>query len=456
MALRLDRTRWPLLAGHVAISFAVGVLAGLDPQLAIAVAVACGFFLLVFADLAAGLAAFGFFSFLELMDLGTVISVGKLGGLLLAVAWIAVLATKEDAHNDFTEQHPMVAAALGLFLGWALLSTVWAEDPRASLGAAGRYGLNVVLFLIVFTAVRRKDQAYLVTGALVAGAAAATIYGLIVGSDTIYGTRLSGTNLDPNELASVLVAGVALGFALAAGLRSPGLRLAGLAGGLCCLLGIFLTVSRGGILALGVMVLAALVLAGRWRLRAGIAAAVVVSVSVLYFAAFAPDEARERIATSTQGQTRVLEGRTTIWQIGWRMVKANPAVGVGAGNFPVASKHYLLEPGAVTASNTILIVEPQVAHNTFLGVLAELGAVGLTLFLVVIFFCLACCLQAAARFRARGDPSGEILARGFAIGLIGTLTADFFITQEFSKQLWLMLGMAPALLSIAVRAETGD
>ncbi len=59
----------------------------------------------------------------------------------------------------------------------------------------------------------------------------------------------------------------------------------------------------------------------------------------------------------------------------WRSVEANPAEGLGAGNFAVSSKHYLLEPGALARSDEI-IDEPKVAHNSYLGVLAELGMVG--------------------------------------------------------------------------------
>jgi F0F1-type ATP synthase assembly protein I len=35
------------------------------------------------------------------------------------------------------------------------------------------------------------------------------------------------------------------------------------------------------------------------------------------------------------------------------------------------------------------------------------------------------------------------------VALIGILTADFFISEQFSKQLWLLLGLGPALLGVA-------
>jgi O-antigen ligase len=382
--------------------------------------------------------------------MGSIVSVGKLGGALLALGWLAVLATRHDARTDFLVVHPWISAVLGLFLGWSLMSFAWADESAAAVGVSLRFALNAVLFLIVFTALRTLRQALLVTAAVVAGAVVATLYGLANMSSAVYAGRLTGAGLDPNELASVLVAGVALSAALWVNLRrSPGLQLAAAGAGGFCLLGIFMTVSRGGMLALAAVIVAGVVFAGRWRMKVLAAGALILAVSFVYFNVIASDEARERISSSTQGESRVPDGRTTIWELGVRMSKANPVTGVGAGNFPNSAKDYLLEPGALTRSDQILRSSPQVAHNTYLGVLAELGIVGLTLFLTVIVFSLACCLRAANNFLARGDPGGEALARAFGIALVGTLAADFFISQELNKQLWLMLGFGPALLQIS-------
>jgi O-antigen ligase len=458
MVARLDRAEGVWLAGLAGLAAIVGVLAGLDPRLAIAASLAVGFVLLVFADLAVGLAVFCVLTFLEVLPLASGLTLAKLSGGLVALAWLAVIATRPDSRDDFFGAHPWVSAALGTFLGWSLLSLAWAEDPGAALGATSRFALNIVLFLIVFTALRTRRQALLASGAFLVGAVAAAFYGFVSGAAQVeYGGRLTGTTLDPNELASVLVAGVALSGGVAANLRhSPGLRLAALAGGGVCMLGIFLTVSRGGLLALGLALACAIVLAGKARMKVIVAAVVVLFAGWYYFAELAPPEARERLAQSPQGESRLLEGRTTIWQVGWRMVEANAAKGVGAGNFPIASRHYLLQPGAVTRSDQILIEDPQVAHNTYLGILAELGIVGLALFLVIIVFCVVSCVQAARNFRIRGDPGGEALARAMAVALVGVLAADFFITQEYNKQLWLLLGFGPALLSISKASRESE
>jgi hypothetical protein len=45
----------------------------------------------------------------------------------------------------------------------------------------------------------------------------------------------------------------------------------------------------------------------------------------------------------------------------------------------------------------------------------------------------------------------ELLARGLIAGLIGLLAADFFISDQFSKALWLLLALGPAMLMLARR-----
>ncbi len=451
MSTRLDPVLGLWVAGLGLFAALVGFLAGAEPKFALAMAIGAGFVLLVFVDLAAGLALFSFFSFLELLELGSLVSVGKLGGALLALGWLAVLATRHEARRDFLVVHPWMSAAIGIFLGWSLLSFSWATEPGAAFGVTGRFALNAILFLIVFTAIGNRRQAVMVTAALLAGAVAAAAYGMANMSATVYAGRLAGSGLDPNELGSVLVAGVALSGALWVNLRrSPGLQLAAAAGGVFCLFGIFLTVSRGGILALIAVVVAAVFFSGRWRLRVIFAAAMILAATFIYFTAIASPEALERISSTTQGEARVPDGRTTIWELGWRMAKANPVEGVGAGNFRASAKQYLLEPGALTRSDQILRDTPQVAHNTYLGVLAELGLVGLGLFLTLIVFSLTSSLRAARNFRVRGDIGSEALARAYAVALVGALAADFFISQELNKQLWLLLGFGPALLSLSV------
>jgi O-antigen ligase len=145
-------------------------------------------------------------------------------------------------------------------------------------------------------------------------------------------------------------------------------------------------------------------------------------------------------------------GRLDLWTVGWRMVEEEPLQGVGAGNFPVSSVHYLLQPGAIERADYI-VGSPKVAHNTYLELWAELGIVGLVLFLILAGSCLYAALRAARSFGRQGDERMEIIARALFVALAALLAADFFGSRLANKEIWLLLGLAPALLAIARSRE---
>ena len=245
------------------------------------------------------------------------------------------------------------------------------------------------------------------------------------------------------------MAGGTLAAALAFALRGkPVLRLVTAIAVPLCVFAVFLTLSRGGLVALGASLIAAVVMAGRRRRRRprrSRAAAVRRGRGLL-----------RRLRVRVEARDRILEveggtGRTDIWTVGWRMVEDQPLRGVGAGNFPIASIHYLLEPGALLRDDFI-VDNPKVAHNTYLNVLAELGVVGLALFLAVIAFSLWCAARALGVAARAGDRQLDVLARAMIVVLVGLLAADFFGSRQYSKQLWLLLSLCPVLLAIS-RAE---
>jgi O-antigen ligase len=459
VALRLDAARFASALTLAATAALLGLLAGIRPELAIVAAIGVGFGLVVLADLAAGVALFTALTFFELLPgiAGPALSFTKLAGLALAISWLAILTTRhETASLDFFRGHPAIGAVLASLIAWVALSVVWAESPTSAVEFLYRFILNAILFLIVFTAIRTREDAIAVFAAFVIGATAAVAYGFLLADvDPVpYGqaARLTGGETqNANELASTLVAALVLcGGLLAVSPRSPILRGAIICAAAVAGIGILLTVSRGGMVALGASLLAAVIFGGRWRMKAAVTGSVIAAVVIVYFAFLAPSEARDRI-TKTEGGT----GRTDIWKVGWRMVEAEPLHGVGAGNFPVTSIHYLIAPGPLL-EDQFIVDTPKVAHNVYLGVLAELGAVGLSLLLVLVGSLVWTGLQAAREFGRRGDVRMELLARAHLAAIAGFLASIFFASDELKKQLWILLSMAPAMLTIATLNEGRD
>jgi O-antigen ligase len=321
-----------------------------------------------------------------------------------------------------------------------------------------KYALDALLFVIVFEAIRTPAHVKALLAALVAGGTVAAAYGIVAspnlsslsGSPTAATDldRLGGTIADPNLLAAVLVVSFVLAVALALTVRSPAARwaLVGAAG--LALLSVFLTASRGGLVGLIAALGTGIVLARGRRAAAIGGALVVIAASALYVGLFDPGVAN-RYASADGGN-----GRTDLWKVGWRMAEANPVHGVGAGNFRDASAHYVLaEPGAIEDS-TFIIDQPRFAHNVYLEVLAELGVVVLALFLALVGAAIGTGVKAARGFTRAGDADMELLSRAVVVSLVALLAMDFFISDQFSKQLWLLLALCPALLAIGRRVES--
>jgi O-antigen ligase len=169
------------------------------------------------------------------------------------------------------------------------------------------------------------------------------------------------------------------------------------------------------------------------------------AAGIAYFGAFAPAAARHRVSASSG-----TAGRTDLWRVAWRMVSDRPVEGVGAGNYRAAVPRFVLVPGQLRRSD-LVVDRARVVHNSYLEVLAELGAVGLAFLAAVLGFCLRAALRAARAFRRVGDAGLEALSRGVGIGLVGMLAAAAFISAEYEKELWLLLGLAAALERLARR-----
>jgi O-antigen ligase len=442
-SVRIDTRSPTWIALLVALCAAVGVAAGVQPQLGLEAAIGLALVAAVIANVTLGLCMFTLLSFLDVINSsGSEVSFIKIAGLLLLVSWAAATATSsEREQRSLLGVHPwLCAAAVGL-AGWSALSIAWAESSSVAVSSSERFLLDILLLPIVFGAVRKREHVLWVIVAFVAGAALSSAFGLVHSADE----RLTGTLGDANEEAAVLVAGMLLAAGLAAGLpRGSPRRLLASAAGVLAFIGLLSTVSRGGLVASGVALAGGALFGGRWRTQA-VAALAVGAVAVgLYFAVLAPLEARRHFTSANT------TGRTDLWKVGVKMFEANPAIGVGSGNFQTASIHFVSQAGPLTRAD-LIVDEPHVAHNVYLELLDDLGVPGLLAFLAAACAALAISLEAARRYELAGDVQFELISRLLMLATLGMLAADFFISDQFSKQLWLLLALPAPLLALAPR-----
>lgn len=421
-----------------------GVLAGIDPRFGLVFAIGVGFVVLVFVDLSVGFAAMAVLAFLEALTADSAISPAKVAGVVLVGAWLALLATAKVSPRNFFNERTGLFFLLLAFLGWSAMSLAWADVQGEAVTSVQRYVLNAVLIPIAYTAVRDDRNLVRVLGALLVGATVSGISGILAGGGA-QAARAAGTVGDANELAAALVLslGVAAGFVANRELGPLARILGGAAAGVC-LLGILLSLSRGGLLGLVAACVAAVVVGGRWRGRIILVASGVLVTGVTYFVLFASLPAKERVTNTTGGGT----GRLDLWTVAERMIADRPIEGVGTGQFQSSSVHYLLRPGAIERGDFILS-QPKVAHNTYLSVLAELGIVGGVLFGALIAVSVVSLLRAAALYQRADDKRMEMLVRGLVIGVLGYLATLLFISENYSKLFWIVLALGPVVLAVA-------
>jgi O-antigen ligase len=432
----------------------LGVAAVASPLYTLAAALGLIFVLIAFRNLAAGVALFAVTTFFARLPgtgsgSGVGVTVVKLAGVVLVVAWLLLLSRRKVPL--LLVDHPFVASALIVFPVWAFSSSLWAQDAGVAVSSSLRYGQNVLLVFIAYSALRRPRDFRWLVWAFIVGALISLILAFAAGptaSSTGSGSyRLSGRfgAGDPNYFAALLLPAIVFAALLLVVERDRATRVALVGLAFLFTIGLLQTESRGGIVALAATGVASLFLAGRIRGRALVATVLVAIVGVTYFGLVASPASRARV---TRVSAQDSSGRNDLWRIGLAMAGDHPVLGVGSGNFTLVSPRYAERPFDIVNINYV-VDTPKVTHNTYLNVLDELGIPGLAIFAAIIASAFTTASGAVRALERSGDLPMEMVARAILLGSIGMLVASFFFSGMYQKQLWLFIGAATALSSAA-------
>ena len=449
MVLERNAQAQSLIAGGLLAAIGAGAAAAFEPALGAVVAAALLFAGIAFTDLAAGAALFAFLTFFERIGGGAAsdLTLGKLAGVVLVLA-----ALRKAGAPFLARERPYVSAAAIAFCAWAGASMLWTRSENAALAEAIRLSFAVTVMAVVFAAARDVRDIRRISLGYVAGGVATTVLGVLVfpAASAEAGAeagRLAGGVGDPNELAAFLLPALAIaGFSLPTA-RTSRSRFWLASACVVAIAGIFLTGSRGGLIGLGVMLLAAVVFAGPIRAQAICLAVVLAIVAFGYYSVAAPAETRARITgfTSSGGT-----GRLDLWSVAFQATRDHPLMGVGSGNFRIIEPAYAAD--TISLPNVELIVDkPKAVHNTLLELLVELGPFGAALFAAIVVAALLSALGAARSFARARLRNAELQARGLLVGMTGMLAALLFVSGQAKEQVWVLLGLAFALGSIARR-----
>ncbi len=212
----------------------------------------------------------------------------------------------------------------------------------------------------------------------------------------------------------------------------------------CIGVGVFLTSSRGGMLAAAIAVVVALGVAGVRYRRLLWLMPVAVPVLLLIPGVGSRLLTLSQVGgavTASAGDASLIQ-RAAAQEIGLAMVRHRPALGVGLGNFATAWDQY-----ATDATTAVL---RQVApHNLYLQAAAEGGLLGLSGLLILGVGCLV--LAGRALFVAHTGRY-RVLSAGILAGLAGWLAASVVLHLGFLRVFFVAAVLAAAT-DIAVRRQ---
>src|SRR5215216_5645388 len=365
----------------------------------------------------------------------------------------------------------LMVAAYGLV---GFTSLLYAPDKDAVMYSLSNYVKDALIAIVVVALLKRPQQfrnviyTLLVIGVFIGsisvhqyvtrnfrsnyGGFAVAEYMNIVEHKNDY--RLSGPVGDPNFFAQVMVVLALLGMERLVHDQS---RLVKILAGLCAAasaLTVIFTFSRGATVAL---VLSLIVFFWIYRLKPVQIIVVLLFGILLLF--FAPPTYFERVLTirdllpSSNGQInvrsdRAIQGRASENLTAWVMLTRHPVLGVGLNNFQSLYQEYTKSLGLAPSANN------RSPHNLYLEVAAETGFVGLTVFLLMIYYAFRSILYAIRRFRELGLDDYSHMATGFAIAFIGYMFAAVFVHAAYPRYFYLLLGIAYALPVILEYVES--
>jgi O-antigen ligase len=98
--------------------------------------------------------------------------------------------------------------------------------------------------------------------------------------------------------------------------------------------------------------------------------------------------------------------------------------------------------------------EGEFAHNAYLGSLAELGPLGLLLFVSILGATALSLRRTARRARAAGDSFLRSVGNAVLVGLLAFSASSLLLSTETSRALWMIVGLSLALPAMVAPPPT--
>jgi hypothetical protein len=341
---------------------------------------------------------------------------------------------------------PSAGALLSItVLIWMALSVLWAMNSDDATGKMITYVQLVGLYVVISIAPLGASEFKAFLSCVVAGSLAAALFaiyqfhsgGPMVEQSMIGAQEASRvfvrvddqSTINPNAFGAALLLPIAI-VMMSVLQRKWGFQKLALVGALLVLLsGVYVTGSRGAVVAVGVILLY-LLFRSRYKSQVLLFLSVALVAGLTHASSLS---ARFSDAVSTGGA-----GRLRIWAVGWDALKRHWLLGAGVGNFVDAYQKSFIN---------VFQTRPdwvQASHNSFLTLAVELGILGLLLVVV------ACVAQwRTLRLIGKTDPMYDIRI-ALEGAMLGLFVAALFLELTTNKYTWLLFETVAAARAYAL------
>ena len=328
------------------------------------------------------------------------------------------------------------------------LAAIFGNDPQHSIEQLGRFAKGFVLAVFVGGVIVNERQireislfcvAAVAVGACIAiGQALSGTYAVNVADVQ----RAGGLSDDPNDAAMLLLTGIPLAVHWFNVSKKRYAKFIYASIFVITIGAIILTQSRGGTLALLLVLL--LLFLRRPSVKTFAAGTVLLATAGILFMSSGYWERMETISTIGNSGDGSLQERYRFAQVGIGTFLDHPVLGVGIGNFGEA----------------LAAVDPQyagtnkVAHNMYLEFFVENGAFAGIVFLTL----LGSAVLYPFRYGQRNRLSNSEYNLGFclSVSLIAMMAAGLFLSQGENAVLWFLVGLGLAYARFAFPSSQSD
>jgi O-antigen ligase len=377
----------------------------------------------------------------------------KVLGILVFASWLSRKVIIRDSWRAILSTDFFFVSLVALF--WVFASALWAKYRGTTFQGVFTQIQLFALSLLVIDLITSWNRfiwlgKFLVVGGLIAAVAAMDQYFLD-------GVKRAGDGITGgiNHTASTLVTIIPFAFYTIRAAERRFWRFLGFLYIVCGTIAVAVTFSRTSYILISLTLIVHFIVLATGRRGRG--SVLLLGGAVVIAALFLPWELiqlrAETIAPSLQQiaetanaqQEEAADVRAYHWRIGWTMFKDYPFTGVGFNNY---NQRFLEYQFRVPGSNRVYGSERS-PHSSYVGLLANVGLIGLALWLVVFAVAIRSTVIAWSLVREQRTSNKYFFVQAVTFSLFLQLFYGWSLNVHENKIFWLILGSTVAMRRLA-------